>query len=131
MDVLFRKQLKVLLLIWMVLHIICACIFWLHYAMKFEMMCIHCEIESACMQLLGRKCQTVHYNRFTCMLQRNLLKVFLNTIGEKKIELWNEMLWETILVPQCKNRLLILNCFSYYRSSVFNSRRKTGEKCLK
>lgn len=65
-------------------HYLCL-YFWLHYAMKFEMMCIHCVIESACMQLLGRKCQTVHYNRFTCMLRRNLLKVFLNTIGEKKL----------------------------------------------
>lgn len=65
-------------------HYLCL-YFWLRYAMKFEMMCIHCVIESACMQLLGRKCQTVHYNRFTCMLRRNLLKVFLNTIGEKKL----------------------------------------------
>lgn len=29
-------------------HYLCL-YFWLHYAMKFEMMCIHCVIESACM----------------------------------------------------------------------------------
>lgn len=106
--------------------------FWLHYAMKFEMMCIHCEIESVGMRLYCRKCQTVHYNRFKCMLQRSLLKMFLNTIGEKKLNCEMKCYEKQFLVSQCNNRLLILNCSSFYnRSLVFNSRRKTSENCLK
>lgn len=35
-------------------HYLCL-YFWLHYAMKFEMMCIHCVIESACMPAAWQK----------------------------------------------------------------------------
>lgn len=38
--------------------------FWLHYAMKFEMMCIHCEIESVgcCIVENVKLCITIDLN---------------------------------------------------------------------
>lgn len=64
--------------------------------------------------------------------EKFIKNVFKHYWIKKKLNCEMKCYEKQFLVPQCNNRLLILNCYSYYnRSLVFNSRRKTSENCLK